>query len=1043
MTYSFAPSNQPLYVREGDFIQFKFKAPSTWDTTLTVTVKIGNLTQFWSIITVPEDFTPDPFPLEDIEDAELDTMYYYADGNRPSEAVLVISGLTDTTEAPIQISSTFGVPAGGNPLDYYGMRIDFEGTGTSWSTGSAATDYYITTDTGIPPRVKNGSRVTVKSRTKNFSNIKTRLTLQIGTSFEYWDILTKPIPVNAPEPFPEFTDIFNQPLNTYIYTPEVIQVNGLFDPGAVTVTGGEFAVSNNANTVTNGDGFDILSGVTWASSGTVTNGQYIQLRILTTSNANTILNAGLSIAEGTGSTWTITTEDAPSENPDPFSFPNVGNVNVNTLVGSEQRPTTGISGLGEGISVPVELLNTTSSLVRIKINNGSIGLFPTTVTNGDTIRLYLTSAATIDTIRSMQIKVGDRTITTWGVETFSGPDDTPSNITPPANRTGVIPGTYVTSSPVQIPGINVPVTITSTNVNSLISIDYDTPSVGPRTFDPAINNSFRIVLLSASNLSTEENTQVSIGTTGAVNNPFIWRVTTYATVPVNPAANLGVWYSKKTAKEDGYSIGTILPIPKQGLNNYGQLTDGGLTDRYPGFIECNGQSLDPNEYESLYEVIALTYGGNVTQSVSNVNVSQTRDGVTYSSQVVTKSYNGTFNVPDYRNRRLCGTGIVDSARGNSVFVPISNGKLITEPGAEGGYWFFDKVNPFGPEPLEQIQGPIGTTSGLNSQFYSLGTVRVRGTETLTDNIQFTITGQVEGQIGELQELVVGTPEHDHIYYAAVAETERGFPLIQWGNVTNGRGMFQTADGTDSANFRQFFESGLDPAAGEGENNAELIRAGWLKILGTDAFSSEPSIDFENSLRAYYGDDWDGFPEWIEEYFGTGMTGEETGEDRIDTFNNAPVLNFEIPFYTWWLSDYDAVSGVDLRYNLAAVPMFGCVFDLRPATFTIDNFLSASGTTLGHSHKMTQDPVVNFQTDFTGGNVGKQGNGGSEGSGLTNGSNEIDVIFTQSDIFMELTEGTFEFSRSFIKPVPDVTMVPQDKAPILVPFHKTKYIIKAF
>ena len=73
MTYSY--SNTPLYVDEGDYIQFKFKAPPSWDFTQTITVQIGDLTQFWLISTISEDFTPDPFPLLPVDDAEVDTLY--------------------------------------------------------------------------------------------------------------------------------------------------------------------------------------------------------------------------------------------------------------------------------------------------------------------------------------------------------------------------------------------------------------------------------------------------------------------------------------------------------------------------------------------------------------------------------------------------------------------------------------------------------------------------------------------------------------------------------------------------------------------------------------------------------------------------------------------------------------------------------------------------------------------------------------------------------------------------------------------------------
>lgn len=1049
MTYSFAPNNAPLYVREGDFVQFKFKAPSTWDTTLTVTIQIGELTQFWSIITIAEDFTPDPFPMEKVENADLDTMYVYADGSRPSEAIIVVSGLTDTTQAGCEVSANLGIPAGEPHVNYYGMRIDYDGNGT-WDTGSAATDYYVTTESTPALLVENGARIQVKGRTKNFENQKTRVTLRIGTSFETWEILTKPIPVNKPEPFPVFEDLFDQPLNTYVYTSEVIQVTGLFDPGAVVVTNGEFAVSNTATTATNGDGYDVLTGVTWSTTGTVTNGQYIQLRTLTSNVGNFPRNVNLAIASGEGSTWQVVTGEFPSSNPDPFSFSFKSNIALNTLTASDPEPSAGIDGIDVGTTLDVTIVSTDSDDVRIKINDNSIGYFPTTVTKGDTITLYVKSADTVLTTRNLQIKVGDRTIPPFQVQTYSGPDDTPSSLSPkPADKSGVIPGTYVTSSPVTIFGINIPVTITSSNVYSYISIDYDTPETGPRTFDPAINSSFRIVQLAATTFPTTESTTISVGTVGGTNNPFTWNVTTYNSVP--PAlTSAGVWYSKKNEKEEGYTIGTVLPILKEGINDYGDL-DGNLGDRYPGFVVCDGRSMDPSLYPELYQIIQNTYGGNVSTSSTNQLVTQTRNGIVYTSTLNTVTYSGTFNLPDYRNRRMCGTGIVDSARGNSAFLTPSNNKTVNEPGGEGGYWYFDKVNPFGPEPLEQIQGTGNT--GLNSQFYSLGTVRVSGTDTITDNVAFTIQGQVQATIGELQEVVVGTPEHDHIYYAALPESESGFPLIAWGNVDNGRGMFRTAaqfpvttqpSGDDRA---QWHSGEIDPGDtitmdNYTTQNPIFMWDTWERMLGEGQFQGG-NRNFEQALTAYYGDQWTGMRDWIEANFPTALTGEDRdgGAGRnIDGYDDESVATFKIDFYNWWPS---AIAGLASANLSGSKTGYACVFDLRPGTFTVDNFLPTSGTTLGHSHLMTQDPVTNFQTDFTGGNFGKAGQGGAYGAGLGNGGLTETVVFTQGDVFMEMTEGTFEFSRSFALPVPDVTMRPQSQAPILVPFHKTKYIIKAF
>ena len=67
MAYQF--STIPLFVDEGDVIQFRYIAPDSWDTTETVTIQVGLLTQFWFITTIPEYFQPDPFPFQAIRNA--------------------------------------------------------------------------------------------------------------------------------------------------------------------------------------------------------------------------------------------------------------------------------------------------------------------------------------------------------------------------------------------------------------------------------------------------------------------------------------------------------------------------------------------------------------------------------------------------------------------------------------------------------------------------------------------------------------------------------------------------------------------------------------------------------------------------------------------------------------------------------------------------------------------------------------------------------------------------------------------------------------
>lgn len=1009
MTYSF--SSTPVYVSEGDYVQFRFKAPPTWDTTQTVTIQLGDLVQYWLITTVPEDFTPDPFPFQNVEDADLDVLYTYGDGSRPGESIITVTGLTPTTQAAVSLGSTFA-----GDITYYAMRIDYNGDG-NWGRldesnnpipeyGIAADDYWIQGSGGEV--VQNGSRIQIRGRTQNFNQQNTIITLVIGTANETWRITTKAQPLNIPEPFPNFTDLTNLDLEEIAYS-EVIRIQGLTEPAAISLdNGGEWAVSSTNSTTTNGDGYEILDGVTFSSTpGTVNNGDYLQLKLQALNVPLTPNVTNLTIGDGTNlSNWSVETGNPPSTGVNGWSFTDLVDVIEDSLIASNKMPPGGITGLGPGVSVPVTVIGatTTATETKIKINNGSIGVFPVNVSNGDQITIYAKSDPNFSQPRTMQIQVGDTTIPTWTIITSSGPDYD-ADFTPPSDKVNQVPSTYITSSPVTVTGINRPITITASN-GALISIDFDTPVVGPRIFDPAVNSSFSLTVLSADQLGTPEFTNVVVGTeaanVGAVS--FTWTVSTYAVAPP-PAANLGTWYSKKVNKFDGYSVGTICAILKENvIVGYGDL-DGDLNSRYPGFVQCDGRALDASEFRELYEVIGTEYGGSVTETFG-----------AYGELI----YNGTFNVPDYRNRKLAGTGFVDSSRGNSAFLPVSTpGKGIFDVGAEGGYWYFDTVDAAGSLPLEQIEGSGQT--GLQSQFFSLGTVRLEGLETITDSITFTITGSVTGLVGPLGEVSVRVPSHEHLYLTAVVENDGGDPLIP----------FNTSSGTSPRGMLGLAESGSDSPAAEVPWSQDAVVALWANFLNTTSGGR-----FAEEIERYYdADSWTDLNTWIVDNLPTSQTADSGAQ-----------ITLQQSYMLWWRSpraDSDSLPLQTVPLSVGGAAQTACV-DLDSSTFTIDTYTPVSGTTQTHSHMITEDIVGNPQTDFTGGGFSGPGTiGGIYGSGLGGGSASKQVTFNQSELFMDMTDAEFKFSSSFKKPTPDVTMRPQRKVPIINPFHKTKYIIKAF
>ena len=803
MTYQF--SNTPVYVSEGQTIRFKFKAPSAWNTTLSVTVQIGDQQTVWFIITVPEDFAPDPFTFLSLSDAEPDTLYTYADGQRAQEQIITVSGLTPTTEAPMTLLSSHNTSS----TDNAALRLMENGT-TTWGNWVTASNLLV----------ENGDKVQVRLRSNDSPNGTRFLDLKIGTRTERWTITTEVPPPNFPEPFPDFEELYNQPFDTIVYS-EVIQIQGLSDQGVVqTDNNAQIGISVTDTTTTNADGFDVLDGVTFVDSSTqpsILNGQYLQLRVTTSSTANVTVTNVLGIGDKiNGSTWGVETGDFPSETPGSFSFPNKVDQIEDVLINSHPRPVGGITGLGTDVEVDVVLVDQYHSDLSAgwvgdpgirrkrdgETNWSSWGTFPLSVKNGDEIQIRNKSSLPFSETVTTIIKVGTLQIGDWTITTNSGPD-TVATFTEPNDKTNAVPGSLVPSSIIPITGINRPITISATGT-ALISINFDTAVPGPRTFDPTSHSSIQLFLTAPSGLLQSTLTTVSIGTGSGDNNnnPFTWSVTTYATVPPPPELR-GCWYSKKNAfvdmsgggtgvireaKDDGLALGTVITVLKQGDGTYGELVgstaEGRLDSRYPGYLECDGSEYNVADFPDLWWVIKNNYaktGDDPAQFGTWDPTAITATG--------TGEYTGKFRVPDYRNRRMTGPGSVDGNIANSVSLGI---ETLTHPqktynsaesGGIGGYWYMDNVDVTAgdPNPYQQVEGDVAATTGVSSDFFNFGTVRtVYPTGGITVDIDFEVTGDVLGQIGPLTAEFVNVPLHDHDYISAVQSNPNATdPVIPW------------------------------------------------------------------------------------------------------------------------------------------------------------------------------------------------------------------------------------------------------------------------
>ncbi|MAH09420.1 MAG: hypothetical protein CL961_07105 [Euryarchaeota archaeon] len=257
-----------------------------------------------------------------------------------------------------------------------------------------------------------------------------------------------------------------------------------------------------------------------------------------------------------------------------------------------------------------------------------------------------------------------------------------------------------------------------------------------------------------------------------------WTVTTY-----DSADNIqpGHWYSVRNKKLDGMSLGTVMSIFRDKNGNWGDL-DGNLDSRFPGWIECDGRTLNVADYPDLWDNIKNTYGGNGAKTV-NGN---------------TKTYSGTFNLPNYRNRRLHGTGNVD---GNSAASPILTTVNAPDPassgsgdgftaGSMGGNWYIKKIDAQGDPPDEQVYSGTGQS---DSKFFKLGTLVTSGSDNITGNITYDITGNTFADIGPVASNIVSVPAHEHSVISGQAD-QVPVGWVPWGSPPTGGAFYGIGTG---------------------------------------------------------------------------------------------------------------------------------------------------------------------------------------------------------------------------------------------------------
>lgn len=208
-----------------------------------------------------------------------------------------------------------------------------------------------------------------------------------------------------------------------------------------------------------------------------------------------------------------------------------------------------------------------------------------------------------------------------------------------------------------------------------------------------------------------------------------------------------VRYSKST-ESNGITIGTILPIPKpttwtNSTNLTTETNNWNISNDYPGWLPCDGRTLNVLEYKALFDVIGTTYGG-------------------------TGGTSGTFKLPDYRSKKLMGTGPVSISSALTLTPNVGPGggaqPEVDTPGSTGGIYVMNTTRqlPSGSEITPGSPSNPANIGGDAEDTFRLGSYITNGFSLSTQTLSGNITGTVSYSAGPLgARSLSGVAPHQH------------------------------------------------------------------------------------------------------------------------------------------------------------------------------------------------------------------------------------------------------------------------------------------
>ena len=864
--------------------------------------------------------------------------------------------------------------------------------------------------TFTPQYVRNGQWIQVRMTTGTDYYTTYPVRIVVGDTEAYWIVETGEPPDTDPNPF-DIPDKINVEPDTLIESDEV-EISGINTLVDITATGGaEIAVCSAPG----------ICGPYTVGTAQIGNNQLFKVRLRSSTEYITTVGTTVRVGDSNPESFNLTTIREPDRDPNSFVFFEITKQSLQTVVKSKNSVV--IQGIDSFVTFAITRDDGLSSNATIILNGIDTGQSSIQVQLYDVIRLqYLTSDVPGERVE-FTITAGDFQ-TSWAVTTDGsfGTNPTPFVFTPvfaDSLQYGV------SNELITVSGLGVGVvSIYGTN-GAQFSIDGGPYTEYTVSSPGSISNTqtFRVRLLAS---AIEGFDVVSAITVGSYSTSF----TVFANANVQDPI-LGQWYSsiqtiKQTStgeairfstKFEGLPIGTIMPVFQDSTenDNWGNL-DGKADSRFHGWIWCNGDYVDKNDFPLLYEIIQKTYGA-------------------------TSADADLFRLPDFRNRKVLGTGPID---GNSASSPIVNplygpGKIGLNasgniPGSQGGMWFVDKIADPGIDTtgnnneFEQVETPATGQPAQSSDYFAIASIRTSGYEQINGSIEFNTGGSINGSVSLSETRIFEVPRHIHEMISGQPDPGRSKGYVQWGGrggfqgqlpVQNVAGQVGPLYPVDTFRFNVW---GYCTDDYQIQNNSDDVPS--VNIASDGGRDNVPQ--FIKNLEEWDSDsgriglkEADNDPWW--DYLEVRQPNIRSGGANFNEINEYINLNT-------WAGGSSSSSGGLYRFIGA--------LDIPERSVTVQSFTPERKT---HSHYISLSNPGDQSTTFS---WGKDDGPGVMSSGSQFATDTISVSFDALEVGLEVLPGDFTLSATKqLVPVPE--FAPQTQVPLISPYTWVKWLIKAF